>query len=214
MFDRIYRDELISYYEETSTDLDQVLDVFIRINLGRKVTPAEILTGTLSMTIPDIRTKLGNIAKGTIYRNSQTNKISDDAILKAALLCFSSGSISYLKVGDDIAYDINKGWNEFEKSYNSVTEQLSGWWNIGAKALTSANALAILVYFLYRNKLWNKISDHSSYTPKLQDNMRKWLVVVLLKQVFGGQSDGTLLQISQLLLNTVATFPRFRLCRV
>lgn len=200
LYQAIWKDSAISYYVERDQDYDRVLDIFIRANEGgTELTKAEILMAMLT-------SKWGKNAKDLIenfvnHLNHQLDKKNDFGIEFVMRTCL-------ILAGLPVRYRINNFTNQaisdIEKNWDAMrsamerTVRLVNSFGLDKSNLTSRLAIIPLVYYVYQHPGVSFLGS----TPFETQNalrMRRWLLSVLLNNVFGRVQE-------QLLANTRRVF--------
>ncbi len=195
----INEDKLITYYQEVEQDPDKVLNIFVRTNGGG--TPLSISDLLMSIasanwTKIDARTEIGKLIKEINNIARPGFVVSKDFILKTFLVLYSD-NIRF-KVANFDRHNIaifEQHWDEVRASIISafrLFEKL-GFNNDNFRA---KNAAIPVIVYIHNNKLSGYI-ETSKYEEKEsgRDDLRviaNWLVMTFLKSIFGGQTDGVL----------------------
>lgn len=184
----------INYYKEKSTDLDKVLNIFIRVNSGGTVlTYSDLLLSIASAQWEshDAREEITTFvdAVNAIGGGFAINK---DFVLKAALVLSDISNIAF-KVNNfskENMETIEKNWDDIKKAIR-LTVHLAASFGYTGKTLSSNNALIPIAYYL---KTIGSPDDFvtSAAAKNSRAAIRKWLIGALLKQAFGGQPDTVL----------------------
>ena len=112
---------------------------------------------------------------------------TNDFILKTSLVLIDSEIRYRLKnFNKDNINLIKDNWNNITSSIKVVIEFLTKIWINSHKLLRSNNSIIPLIYFIYKNNLSNRAIELSSKNRLL---MEKYIYIVLLNWVFGGQTD-------------------------
>ena len=69
--------------------------------------------------------------------------------------------------------------------------------------LTSKNAIIPIVYYLYHKNIYTEFHKKKSY-EKDREIIKKWLHIVLIKRIFGGQADTILSKIRSVFTDDVS----------
>ena len=195
----INEDKLIIYYQEVEQDPDKVLNIFVRTNGGG--TPLSISDLLMSIasanwTKIDARTEIGKLIKEINNIARPGFVVSKDFILKTFLVLYSD-NIRF-KVANFDRHNIaifEQHWDEVRASIISafrLFEKL-GFNNDNFRA---KNAAIPVIVYIHNNKL-SRYIETSKYEEKEsgRDDLRviaNWLVMTFLKSIFGGQTDGVL----------------------
>lgn len=192
---RIHTYKIINYYEEKSQDYDKVVEVFIRANTGGKTLEySDILLSTATAkwnklnareeiyTFTDDINKIGAgynfgkdfVLKGTLY-------LTKDLPIQYKVRNFTKGNLEKI---EDNWLNIKKGLEDTIKLVNKF--------GFNSKNITAAMALLPIAYYLIKLNRNNYINSSEKEDVQNQSTIKKWLILVLLKNSFGGSSDTTL----------------------
>ena len=194
LFNKINTEELINYYVIDEQDQDKVLDVFIRTNSGgTPLSFSDLLMSIASAnwTTFDAREEMKKI-RDEIYSFGNPNfDVSQDFILKS-ILVLSDVDVRFKiqNFGRNNVAVFESKWSDIRASLVatfSLLEQLG----FNDSLLRAKNAAIPIAYYIYKNNLSNSIVK-TTYDKKDKQNIAKWLSMSLLKGMFGGQSDGML----------------------
>lgn len=192
---RIHTYKIINYYEEKSQDYDKVVEVFIRANTGGKTLEySDILLSTATAKWNKLN------AREEIYTfTDDINKIGagynfgKDFVLKGALYLTKDLPIQY-KVRNFTKGNLEKiedNWLNIKKGLED-TIKLVNKFGFNSKNITAAMALLPIAYYLIKLNRNNYINSSVKEDVQNQSTIEKWLILVLLKNSFGGSSDTTL----------------------
>lgn len=201
----IRNDSVIHYFNETSQEIDHVLDVFIRTNSGgTKLDFSDLLMSiAVASWDGDFRQEIDDLIK-RIYQSQEMGfYIGRDWILKTCLML----------VGSDVKFKVrNFNANQvklIQQSWNDIKEcivasfKLVNRLGLNEQSLTSRNAVMPIVYYLYSKKndgvQLYKVINSLAKQPEQRREIGKWLYMALLKGVFGGQADTILSSMRQVI---------------
>lgn len=192
---KIHSVPLISYDEERSEDYDRIVEIFIRANTAGK--PLEYSDILLSLATAKWK---GLNARDEIHNfTDEINKIEPgynfgkDFVLKAAMYLTEGLPIKY-KVSNFTQKNlelIQKNWPNI-KEVIEKTVRLVSKFGFTAKNITATMALLPVAYYLLKLNKKNFVDSSASNDSQNKNIIRKWLILVLLKNSFGGSSDTTL----------------------
>lgn len=198
LYDVVRAQKIIHYFNETSQEIDHVLDVFIRTNSGgTKLDFSDLL---MSIAVAhwngDFRHELDGLIT-TIHQSADMGfYIERDWILKTCLVL--TGADVRFKVknfsGEQVR-QIQSAWPSI-KSCIQETFRLIRRFGINPQSLTSKNAVIPICYFLYKKNtsqapLYKHINNLSKHHEQ-REIIGRWFYMALLKGVFGGQADNIL----------------------
>ncbi len=187
----VHTERIINYYVVTNANMEQALNVFVRVNSGGE--PLSLSDMLMSTAIANWRSRdakkeiLGLVdfvrAKGFF--------ISKDLVLKTCLYLYNS----------DIRYKVSnfteKQVKPFEDNWNAIQESILAVFNLVADfgynetSLTSKNALLPIIYWVHHKGLASGLTSRIGLRDD-RDTMRRWLHTVLLKGIFGASADTVL----------------------
>lgn len=204
----IHSDPLINYFEEEDQDLNKVLQIFVRINSGKPLTYSDMLLSIAAAQWQD------KDARDEIYGLvDELNNVRDgfdfdkDYILKACLVLSDTTDIAF-KINNFNASNMRKieqRWEEISAALQLSTS-LAANFGFNYQTLSANYALIPIAYYLLK-----KEADSSFiYSAKYEEDrktIRKWLIIALLKQIFGGQPDNVLRPVREIIRKDYETFP-------
>ena len=182
LYQVIHNKNLLSYYEETSQDLEKVLNIFIRMNSGGTVLSYSDLllsiavaqwTGDARKEIHTLVDELNNTGDGFNF--------TKDLVLKAGLMLADIGSVGF-KVENfnrENMEILENRWPEVKKSLKVAVQLLAGF-GFTEKTLRADSALLPIAYYICHRKLDSKYLTKSKYNEDRQA-IRTWLIRSLLK---------------------------------
>ncbi|MCE3654294.1 DUF262 domain-containing protein [Escherichia coli] len=210
LYTKIRTENLIHYFNESSQDIDHVLDVFIRTNSGG--TKLEFSDLLMSIAVAhwqgDFRRELDELTKNIYQNNEMSFYIERDWFLKTSLMLIDSDVRFKVKnfTSEEVG-KIQQQWSEI-KSCIKETFILIRRFGINPQSLISKNAVIPVVYWLYKKQT----SGHPLYTTinLLNKNhnersvISQWFYMVLLKGIFGSQADALLTSIREVMKNSLS----------
>ena len=210
LFNKINTEKLLNYYVITEQNQDKVLDIFLRTNSGgTPLSFSDLLMSIASAnwTMFDAREEMKKI-RDEIYTFGNPNfDVSQDFILKSILVLSDA----------DVRFKIEnfgrKNVSIFENKWSDIRSSLVATFNLleqlgfNDSLLRAKNAAIPIAYYIYKNNLANCIIK-PTYNQDDRKNISRWLSMSLLKGLFGGQSDGILKSLRDIIKNsTSTTFP-------
>lgn len=205
LHDMVHIEKLIHYYLEQSADFTRALNIFIRINSGGiTLSYSDLVMSTTIMgwTNLDAKKEINGLVD-ELVKEFGFSAVSKDFILRTYLILYN----------DDIKFRVEnfsiKNAKEFETNWteikNAIKEafQLVTDFGYAPNTLTSLNALLPIVYYLYKT---DKVKEFCQKVKYKDDRViiKRWLHVVLLHQIFGGQAEGVLKAIRDTIKKEIA----------
>ncbi|MGP9506641.1 DUF262 domain-containing protein [Psychrobacter sp. AOP7-D1-15] len=176
-------DQLVSYFKIINKDLDDILDIFVRVNSGGTIlSKSDLLFSTLVAHWENGR---GEIEKLISDMNGEDGlfNFNTDFLMRTCL--FLIDAPMNFKVHTFNSTNINKikdNWDQIRKALIDAAALLRDF-GFNKKRLSSNYAATPLAYYLYKG---GKVD--STTKPEL----RKLIVHSLLKQIYSGQADTAL----------------------
>jgi uncharacterized protein with ParB-like and HNH nuclease domain len=189
--DAVHKDTPINCYIEKSQDIDKALNIFIRIN--KNGTPLDFSDLVMSIVTAHWKSDARDLIYGLVdevFRNYYFS-ISKDFILKTYLYLFSEDT--RFKVNNftiDKAREFEDNWKTIRKSILTVFK-LASKYGFTEQTLTSKNAILPIIYHLHHNKYSGTFDTAIKFKAE-RKLIKKWLHLVLLKQIFGASADTVL----------------------
>jgi uncharacterized protein with ParB-like and HNH nuclease domain len=199
----------ISYYLETSSKLDKVLNIFIRINSGgTELSHSDLLLSIASAQWEklDAREEITNFVD-EINNIGNGFKFNKDFVLKTSLVLSDFSGIAF-KVDNfnkTNMLEIESKWSEITKAIRLSINLVSGY-GYNRDTLSSTNALIPIAYYLLKIGLPENF-EKSNNTIEDRGKILRWLSSSLLKRTFSGQPDNILRQTRTILKNENGMFP-------
>ena len=197
----IHVNRIISYYLEQSTELDMVLNIFIRINSGGTTlsysdlllsfATAQWETRNAREEINDFVDEINQIGRGF--------NISKDIVLKASLVLCDIPDISF-KVDNFNSTNmlkIEKEWDNITKAIRGALKLISSF-GFSRENITSNNLIIPVAYYLKSIGLPNNFEISTSRIDD-RKNIKLWFVSALLKRVFSFAPDGVLKPVREII---------------
>lgn len=197
---RLHEEKIISYYSINSkTKLDEVAEIFIRINSGgTKLSKSDLLFSTVISNWEAGRDKIHQLIKDVKQLGYE---IDTDFLMRTCLYLTESEILFKVEnfkqeVVDKIIDQFEKEDDEFDirravlAAYNFLKEDLG----IAEKTLKSKNVLIPLIYHIYKG---GNIDTEESIKE-----IQKYIYISLLKKVFGSHGDTLLAKLREGVVKT------------
>lgn len=210
LYDVINKDQTINYYLETSTDLNHVLNIFIRVNSGgTQLGYSDLLLSfiTAQWEEKNVREEIINCIDdlNLFGRGFNLNK---DWFLKACLvLCDDIEDITFTVENFDQKNMeiIKKQWDKIIDSMK-LTLKLVDSFGFSRHNIKSNNALIPIAYYLFKNNNPKNFVESENYKED-RKNIKKWFFSSNVLHAFGGSTDSFLSQIRKIICNNNEKFP-------
>ena len=194
LYNVVHTDKTLSYYKEKASELDKVLNIFIRVNSGGTVlTYSDLLLSIASAQwenhdareeITDFVDDINSIGGGF--------RINKDFVLKTALVLTDFPNIAF-KVDNfnkSNMMKIEMNWENIKRAIKLSVHLISSFGYTG-ETLSSNNALIPIAYYLLTIGMPDNFVE-SGATKGNRSKIKKWLIMTLLKKVFSGQPDNVI----------------------
>ena len=202
----ITEDEALNYFLEEEQDLNKALNIFIRINSGGERLNFSDLIMSIAVANWDKKNAREEIYSLVDNIRDKEFSITKDLVLKTFLYLYSK----------DIKFNINnfsrKNAEIFEKNWDKIRDAILSTFDLlrsfgfNDLHLISKNAVLPIVYYLYHKDIYKDFMNKKQYKSE-REAIKKWLYLVLLKQVFGSSSDTRLTQIRQAFTDNIEKAP-------
>ncbi len=181
LWDVLSKDKLISFFKVEGKSMDEVLDIFVRVNsAGTVLSKSDLIFSTLVSTWNKGREKIDDLIK-LINRPTQKFKFNNDFIMRSVLY-LSELSIA-LKVNSfkNSINHIIESWSLIEKSIKQavIILECSGFTNDN---INSYNALIPFIYFIYKG----------GSIKNCEQEFKKYFIISQTKNLFGVASNAAL----------------------
>lgn len=197
LFERIKKDELINYFEVESDSIDDVLDIFVRVNSGGTVlSKTDLLFSTIVSYWDKGRDEIDDLLT-TINKIGDHYDFSNDFIMRACLyvkdLPISLKVETFRRDSVDV---IKKSWNEIKTSVKETVILMNDL-GFNAENIVSDNAVIPIVYYRYkygRNAFKNDVKKKQVlFDVKME--IRKYMVISQINYIFGQSTNSALTNI-------------------
>ena len=209
LYNVIHQKGSISYFLEESEELDKVLQIFIRINSGgTKLSYSDLL-----LSIATAQWKQRDAREVIHEFVDEINQIGDgfdfnkDFVLKSCLVLADFNDIKF-KVDNFTKANmaiIEKNWEDTTAAIKSAVELIAKY-GFNRDSLTASTSIIPIAYFIFKNKLDDKILHHSSCESDRKAIM-EWLSRVLLRGTFGGTPDSIYPVMRTIITDNPGRFP-------
>ncbi len=187
--------KFISYFSIDDANMDQVLDIFVRVNsAGTVLSKTDLIFSTLTAKWPKGRELMDTLIKN-INRPTRKFSFNNDFVMRTML--YVSDLPINLKVESfkGNVTDIRKNYNKIENSIKKMVDiiEQNGF---SDENITSYNALIPIVYFIYKG----------GNTDKSEKELIKYFIIAQLKNLFGVASNSALTETRRALVVDTKTY--------
>lgn len=187
---RLVLKELINYYKIEEQDLDNILDIFVRVNSGGTIlSKSDLLFSTIVANWEQGREEIETFLEH-INKKGDGFWFDNDFIMRSCLVLTDCLVLFKVKTFKRENIEKIKGeWKNIESAINKTIDLLVEF-GFNGESLTSQNAIIPVAYHFIKGGNW-------SFESKKE--IRKYLIRALLKQTYGGQGDQVLSSIREAL---------------
>lgn len=208
LFQQVIMSPVIHFFMEKGNELDKVLNIFIRVNSGgTQLTYSDLLLSiaTAQWENEDARDQITELVD-EINGYGDGFTFDKDIVLKTCLVLCDFSDISF-KVDNFNTANMQKIEDEWEKIADAIrtTVKLFVSFGFSAKTLTANSVMIPLAYYIYKNGNPQSFEIASRYQDE-RAQMKKFVIVALLKRVFGGQPDNVLRPLRELVKGMLSAF--------
>lgn len=215
LYQSIFHKATLHYYEETSQDSNRILEIFVRTNKGgTQLTYSDlIMSAAVSYWERDIKKEIDELVRLIRSGENYSFSIDSDFVLQACLMLIGNTikfRLSYFREND--AKEIEEQWDEIAECIKAAF-YLVKTFGINDRGLKAKNAVIPIIYYLYKKppkngKKYYEIINHPEKYREDKQQIKTWLFVSLLRQVFGGQGQAMLEGLRAVINDNMAdTFP-------
>ncbi|MFA7576407.1 MAG: DUF262 domain-containing protein [archaeon] len=194
-------DDIINYYLEKEDNYDKVLDIFIRTNSGgTKLSKADLLFSIIKLgwSNEDAYTEFKDLLN-TI--NNDSFNFNHDFILKTCLVLIEKDvKYSVNNFGIQNISLIENNWSKIKDSIITTVDLLKNFGINSKRMLASNNSIIPIIYFTYKNnfKSYSSLDKNNLLNTK---KIKKWLLTILITNIFSGQTDELLKRFRDVIKN-------------
>lgn len=175
---------IINYFEiNENTPFDSILNIFVRVNDGgKKLSKSDLLFSTVVSNWEKGREEIEDLIN-VINQRGQKFDFNSDFIMRSCLyLVCTSSDLKIENLGKANIQLINSNWKSIKDSIIKTIDLLVGF-GFCSENLISRNVVMPLIYYIYKGGLLNESSKYE---------MRKYLIIAQLKQLFGAAGNSAL----------------------
>lgn len=187
---RLVTDEIINYFEIEKDSIDGVLDIFVRVNSGGTVlSKSDLLFSTIVSHWDKARDEIDKLLS-EINKKGEGFKFTNDFIMRTCLYLLDMSVV--LKVETfkkDSVLKIKDNWNSIRQAIKDTVDLLNEF-GFNSENIISYVAISPMVYYRFKGGKFDTDSN---------SELRKYIVIVQVKQIFGAASNSALTSIREAL---------------
>jgi hypothetical protein len=187
---RLVTDEIINYFEVEKDSIDNVLDIFVRVNSGGTVlSKSDLLFSTIVSHWDNARDEIDKLLS-EINKKGEGFKFSNDFIMRTCLYVLDmSVALKVELFKKDSVLKIKDEWSSIQKAIKDTVDLLNEF-GFNSENIISYVAISPIVYYRFKGGAF----DSNSKTE-----LRKYIVIAQVKQIFGAASNSALTSIREAL---------------
>lgn len=187
LHDKITREEIINYYEKPSDTINEVLDIFVRVNSGGTVlSKSDLLFSTIVSRCDNARKEIDEFLD-KINKIGEGFRFNNDFIMRTCLYILDlSVTLKVENFKNESIDKIRDNWGKISQCIKDTINLLN---EFGFSAETMVSNLAAMPIIYYRY--------NGGEFEICKDEIRKYIIISQLKQVFGTASNAALTSIRE-----------------
>ncbi|MBS6675609.1 DUF262 domain-containing protein [Veillonella sp.] len=185
---RLVGAEIINYFEIEADSIDSVLDIFVRVNSGGTVlSKSDLLFSTIVSHWDKARDEIDKLLS-EINKIGEGFKFSNDFIMRTCLYVLDmSVTLKVETFKKDSVIKIRDNWDSIKNAIKHTVSVLNDF-GFNSENILSYVAVSPMVYYLYKG---GKLDANS------KSELRKYIVIAQVKQIFGTASNSALTSIRE-----------------
>lgn len=186
LYTRLVVNKIINYFEVKSDSIDSVLDIFVRVNSGGTVlSKSDLLFSTIVSHWDKARDEIDKLLS-EINKMGEGFKFSNDFIMRTCLYVLDMPvTLKVETFKKDSVIMIKDNWDSIKKAIKQTVSVLNDF-GFNSENILSYVAVSPIVYYLYQG---GKLDANS------KSELRKYIVIAQVKQIFGTASNSALTSI-------------------
>ena len=187
---RLVGDQIINYFEVEKDSIDSVLDIFVRVNSGGTVlSKSDLLFSTIVSHWDKARDEIDQLL-AEINKTGEGYKFTNDFIMRTCLyLLDMSVTLKVETFKKESVLQIRDNWDSIKKAIKDTVNLLNEF-GFNSENIISYVAVSPMVYYRYKG---------GNYDAESKAELRKYIVIAQVKQIFGTASNSALKSIREAL---------------
>lgn len=189
LFNSIKVSELINYFEVTSDSIDDVLDIFVRVNSGGTIlSKTDLLFSTIVSYWDKGREEIDDLLRD-VNRIGEHYHFSSDFIMRICLYVMDMPvSLKVENFGFDNVNKIKTNWLDIKRAIKDTVHLLNEM-GFNAENIVAANAILPIVYYRFK---YGADAFKEDAAGKVIIEIRKYFVLSQLNHIFGRAANTAL----------------------
>ncbi|WP_022753861.1 DUF262 domain-containing protein [Butyrivibrio fibrisolvens] len=187
---RLVGDQIINYFEVEKDSIDSVLDIFVRVNSGGTVlSKSDLLFSTIVSHWDKARDEIDKLL-AEINKTGEGYKFTNDFIMRTCLYLLNmSVTLKVETFKKESVLQIRDNWDSIKKAIKDTVNLLNEF-GFNSENIISYVAVSPMVYYRYKG---------GNYDAESKAELRKYIVIAQVKQIFGTASNSALTSIREAL---------------
>lgn len=183
LWHRICEEKIINYYNVNNNNLNNVLDIFIRVNSGGVIlSKTDLLFSTIVAQWDDARSEFEDLLKEINHIGEHFN-FNNDFLMRACLVLTDSPVLFKVETfKEDNIKRIKNSWGKIKESLINVVTIISEF-GFNGDNLLSQNAIIPIAYHIFKG---GNIDEPN------KKEIKNYLISSLLRKVFSTKGDAVL----------------------
>ena len=192
LHERIVNDPIINYFEVDADSIDSVLDIFVRVNAGGMVlSKSDLLFSTIVSHWDKARDEIDALLE-QINKIGEGFSFNNDFIMRTCLYVLDMPvNLKVETFKKESVQNIRDNWNLIRQSIKDTADLLCEF-GFSSENMISYVAVSPMVYYRFKG---------GRYDEKSKMELRKYIVISQVKQIFGTASNSALINIRTALEN-------------
>lgn len=183
----------INYYEEDEQNPDKAVNIFVRINSGGTILSFSDILMSIAIASwkqKDARTEINNLVD---HIRAKGFNIDKDYILRSFLYLYHKDvRFRITSFKHDFISNIESNWENIRNSILNLFDLIKQY-GLNGYTLTTNNATLPILYYIYHKNIFSDFATKVCYKDD-REEIKKWLLTILVRRAFGGQTDTVLTQ--------------------
>ncbi len=198
-------EKIINYYEIKKDSIDEVLDIFIRVNSGGTVlSKSDLLFSTIVSHWDDAREEIEKLLK-IINEIGDGFRFTNDFIMRTCVYLLDLPvTLKVETFKRESVMKIKDNWDDIRESIITIVKLLNEF-GFNFENIISYVAITPMIYYKFKGGQLDSCS---------KNELRKYIVVAQVKQIFGTASNSALTSIRDVLSNGYLDFKLSYLAKI
>lgn len=183
LWESLVNTAIINYFKIKKTSIDDVLDVFIRVNSGGTIlSKTDLLFSTIVSHWDKARDEIENLLQ-SINKIGERFNFNNDFIMRTCLYLMDLPiNLKVESFKKENIYEIRDKWDDIKLAIKKTAELLNEF-GFNSENIISYNACIPIIYYIFKDGI---IDGNTS------QELKKYIIVAQLKQLYGIASNTVL----------------------